>query len=177
MSSPKEKALKFIADARDLANRHSKDRSTKVGALILGSENEPLSWGYNGFPRGVNDDKDERHERPLKYTWTEHAERNAIYNAARTGARLLESSMYVTMAPCPECARAIIQAGIRRVFLESKCFDGSDPRQAAWLETWPVVLEMFKEARVAVFVVNESGLYIVDPSNSTDPMGKHVLIS
>jgi dCMP deaminase len=151
------KNLNFINDAEDFANRHSKDRSTKVGAIILGIQNEPLTWGYNGFPRKANDANEARHERPLKYVWTEHAERNAIYNAARTGAKLLGSSMYVTMAPCTDCARAIIQAGVERLYLKAKCFDGTNPRQAAWLESWPVVKSMFQECGVEVWVLDETG--------------------
>jgi dCMP deaminase len=93
----------------------SKDRSTKVGCVIIGPENQVLSTGYNGFPRGVNDDIDERHERPDKYLWTEHAERNAIYNAARHGVALRNTTIYIPWYPCANCARAIIQAGITTV--------------------------------------------------------------
>ena len=61
----------------------SKDRNTQIGAVIVGEDNEILSTGYNSFPRGLNDDLDDRQNRPEKYFWFEHAERNAIYNAAR----------------------------------------------------------------------------------------------
>ena len=61
----------------------SKDRSTKVGCVVIGPDREVRSMGYNGFPRGINDEIERRHARPDKYT--EHAERNAIYNAARVG--------------------------------------------------------------------------------------------
>ena len=77
----------------------SKDRSTQVGCVIVGDSNQILSGGYNGFPRGVVDDIDSRHERPAKYLWTEHAERNAIYNAARHGIRLESASLYNTLVP------------------------------------------------------------------------------
>jgi dCMP deaminase len=90
----------------------SKDRSRGVGCVIVGSANQILSHGYNGFPRGVNDDVDARHERPAKYAWTEHAERNAIFNAARTGTALEGAVMYLPWFPCCDCARAIAQAGI-----------------------------------------------------------------
>jgi dCMP deaminase len=144
-----------------------------VGAIILGSQSEPLSWGYNGFPRGADDDKAERHERPLKYTWTEHAERNAIYNAARVGARLLGSSMYVTMAPCVDCARAIIQAGIKKLYLSADCFDPNDERKVAWIGTWPVVMEMFNECEVEVIVIiNKDG---TSPTLSSDVLKSGVV--
>lgn len=90
----------------------SKDRSTRVGAVIVGPDLEIRSTGYNGFPRGVNDDVDERHERPQKYLWTEHAERNAIYNAARFGTPLKGCTLYLMWFPCADCARAIVQVGI-----------------------------------------------------------------
>lgn len=96
----------------------SKDRSTKVGAVIVGPDNEVLSLGWNGFPRGVGDDPewyDNRYNRPDKYEWTEHAERNAIFNAARHGIALRGSTMYTTHAPCASCARAIVQSGITSV--------------------------------------------------------------
>ena len=110
----------------DLARRvaeESKDRSTKVGAVIISPEDKTvLSTGWNGFPRGVNDDENYRHERPEKYIWTEHAERNAIYNAARLGIKLKGSHMYVScyLPICCDCARAIVQSGIESVYRSNK---------------------------------------------------------
>jgi dCMP deaminase len=92
--------------------RWSKDRSRQVGCVIVGSANQILSAGYNGFARGVDDTSDERHARPAKYDWTEHAERNAIYNAARTGIALEGATMYLPWFPCAACARAIVQVGL-----------------------------------------------------------------
>ena len=66
----------------------SKDPTTKIGALIVGPDREIRSTGYNSFPRGLDDNVRERMERPEKYYWIEHAERNAIYNAARCGTTL-----------------------------------------------------------------------------------------
>ena len=78
---------RFLSMAKLIAT-WSRDRSTKVGAVIVGPNREVRSVGYNGFPRGVNDAIESRYERPGKYDWTEHAERNAIYNAARYGGPL-----------------------------------------------------------------------------------------
>ena len=72
----------------------SKDPTTRVGCVIVGPSNEVRSIGFNGFPRGVNDDDPSRYDRPAKYMWTEHAERNAIYNAARIGVALENCRMY-----------------------------------------------------------------------------------
>lgn len=105
---------KFMGLARHIAT-WSKDRSTKVGAVIVGPDREVRSLGYNGIPRDVIDDVEDRHKRPMKYMWTEHAERNAVYNAARHGTPLHGCIMYVTARPCCDCMRAIIQCGICRV--------------------------------------------------------------
>ena len=71
----------YFFDIVNVVKEKSKDRSTKVGAIIVGPDQGVRSTGFNGFPRGVNDNVDARHERPAKYLYTEHAERNAIYNA------------------------------------------------------------------------------------------------
>lgn len=105
----------FFLGLAGYVSQKSKDQSTKVGAVIVGPDHEVLSLGWNGFPRGVDDNVQERHERPAKYEWTEHAERNAIYNAARHGIALRGATIYVTHAPCAACARAIVQSGIRAV--------------------------------------------------------------
>ncbi|MCW8836697.1 MAG: CMP deaminase, partial [Rhodospirillales bacterium] len=73
--------VRFLQLAHQIAS-WSKDRSTKVGAVLVRPDRTPAPYGYNGFPRQVDDDIDDRHSRPDKYDWTEHAERNAIYNAA-----------------------------------------------------------------------------------------------
>lgn len=100
----------------------SKDKYTKIGAIIVGEDNEVLSTGYNSFPRGLTDDVDSRQERPEKYFWFEHAERNAIYNAARVGTPLKNSTIYLTSGlPCIDCARGIVNSGIKRVYCKEEC--------------------------------------------------------
>lgn len=124
----------------------SKDRSTQVGCVIVGNANQVLSMGYNGFPRGVNDDIEERHDRPDKYLWTEHAERNAIYNAARTGTALAGSTMYLPWYPCADCARAIIQSGISTLVATAPVL-GANPQ---WDHDFEVSKEMLLEGKVVV---------------------------
>jgi dCMP deaminase len=107
------KLLRFIPDAEAAMGR-SKDRSTKVGAVAIDDNYCLKGSGYNGFPRGTNDDLDSRHERPLKYRWTVHAEMNVIAQAARPvleGTTLILTSLH----PCSTCAGLIVQAGIKRV--------------------------------------------------------------
>jgi dCMP deaminase len=104
---------KYIPIAQAIAQL-SKD-TTKVGAVIIGASGEGGPWGYNGAPRGCSADEDDRKERPEKYFWFEHAERNAIYAAARAGFSTNGTTLVVTHPPCIDCARAIVQAGIVRV--------------------------------------------------------------
>ena len=81
---------------------------------------EIRSTGYNSFPRGIRDDVPERLERPAKYLWIEHAERNAICNAARAGTATEGCTIYVEIMPCMDCARAIVQAGICEVVVSAE---------------------------------------------------------
>ena len=105
---------RFVELARHIG-QWSKDRSRKVGCAIVGPRREIRAVGYNGFPRGTDDDAETRHGRPSKYLWTEHAERNAIFEAARIGVAVGGCTMYVSWFPCMDCARAIVQAGISRL--------------------------------------------------------------
>jgi dCMP deaminase len=126
----------------------SKDINTQIGAVIVGKDKEIVSTGYNSFPRGIDDKKDERQERPEKYYWFEHAERNAIYNAARIGVSTKGTTMYLSCGvPCSDCARGIINAGIVRIFCEK---GGSASRGPKWEESAERSWEMFDEASVKV---------------------------
>lgn len=123
----------------------SKDRSRKVGCVIVGLTGDVVAIGFNGFPRGLNDDDDDRHVRPAKYMWTEHAERNAIYNAARIGVSLVGARMYLPWFPCVDCARAIVQSGIVELVAYRPDFDDTQ-----WGRDFAVSLELLSEARTAV---------------------------
>lgn len=107
----------YFKNIAETVKQKSKDNSTQIGAVIVGKDNEIISTGYNSFPRGLDDEVKERQERPEKYNWFEHAERNAIYNAARIGVSVKDSTMYLTTGvPCIDCARGIINSGIKKVF-------------------------------------------------------------
>lgn len=127
----------------------SRDPSTKIGAIIVGPTKEILSSGYNGFPRGVEYNDPSREERPEKYFWYEHAERNAIYNAARHGIKISGSSLYTNGCPCADCARGVIQAGIREVIVDEE-WGVSNPR---WKESCQRSRAMFEEAGVSFWEV------------------------
>jgi dCMP deaminase len=123
----------------------SKDRSRKVGAVIVGPANEVRAIGFNGFPRGIDDDAEYRHERPEKYVWAEHAERNAIYNAARVGIPVAGCRMYVPWFPCMDCARAIIQTGLSVLIANRP--DIADPK---WGGDFQRAIELLEEAGVQI---------------------------
>ena len=99
-----------------LAARRSKDPSTQVGACIVSQDNIIISTGYNGMPKGCSDDEYpwEREGEDTKYPYVVHAELNAILNA--NGRDLRGSKLYVALFPCNECAKAIIQSGVKEVY-------------------------------------------------------------
>jgi dCMP deaminase len=136
---------RFMAVAQ-LAATWSEDRSVGVGAAVVSPDQVILSIGYNGFPRGVSPDQGDRHLRPAKYMWTEHAERNAIYAAARVGAALKGARMYLTWFPCAACARAIVQAGISTLVTSRQ----PDPDDPTWGEEFQVSVLLLAEGGVTI---------------------------
>ena len=103
-----------------LSGMRSKDPNTQVGACIVSEDNKILSMGYNGFPRGCSDEEFpwEREGEPeeIKYAYVTHSELNAILNYR--GGSLQGAKLYVSLFPCNECAKAIIQSGIRTVIYD-----------------------------------------------------------
>ena len=127
----------------------SKDEKTQIGAVIVGEDNEIVSTGYNSFPRGISDDISERQERPEKYFWFEHAERNAIYNAARIGVSLKNSTIYLTSGlPCMDCARGIVNSGIKVVWCKTEC---TTKNKEKWVESQMKSQQLLNECGVQVY--------------------------
>ncbi len=114
-----------------LAARRSKDPSTQVGACIVSPDNIIISTGYNGMPKGCSDDEFpwDREGEQTKYPYVVHAELNAILNA--NGRDLRGSRIYVALFPCNECAKAIIQSGIREVVYLSDKYDKTPANMAS----------------------------------------------
>lgn len=123
----------------------SEDRSTKVGAVIVDDRNNLISIGWNGFPRGVNGSVESRYQRPDKYVWTEHAERNSIYNVASKGDSSNGATMYSTLYPCSDCCRGIIQSGIRKLVTLTPDF-----KCERWGEQFKVSKVMLEESGVLI---------------------------
>lgn len=126
----------------------SKDESTQIGAVIVGGDKEVLSTGYNSFPRGLDDSLKERQERPEKYFWIEHAERNAIYNAARIGVSLKNSTIYITSGlPCMDCARGIVNSGITTIYCKRVC---TTKNKEKWIESQSKSLQLLNECKISI---------------------------
>ena len=156
----------YFLNMIDVVKSRSKDRSVQVGCIIVGEGNSVLSMGYNGFPRGVKD-KEERHERPLKYKITEHSERNAIYNAARNGIKLLDSTLYAGVWPCTDCARGIIQAGISKIVMDGRKYaEGVATWCERWEEDFTIALEILEAAGVRRYVRMDDGRMVPVTQNN-----------
>ena len=123
----------------------SKDPSTKVGCVVVGEDREIRSTGFNGFPRGIEDDAERLEDRAQKYPLICHAEENAIMHAARIGISLKSNTAYVTWPPCSRCTRSLIQAGVSEVVYPA----GIDIPER-WEEDLEIALGMMEEAGISV---------------------------
>ena len=114
-----------------LAAKRSKDPNTQVGACIVSSDNIIISTGYNGFPYGCSDDEYpwDREGTETKYPYVVHAELNAILNSK--GRSLEGAKIYVSLFPCNECAKAIIQSGIKEVIYLSDKYEKNESTAAS----------------------------------------------
>ena len=123
----------------------SKDPSRKIGAVAVGEKGQVLAQGYNGFPRGIDDQESMYENKVVKYQHVVHAEMNCIYNATYNGTSLDGATLYIHGLPvCSECAKGIIQVGIKRVV--TKEIDDSMPER--WVESTQLTKQMFEESGV-----------------------------
>jgi dCMP deaminase len=141
----KKWAGRLLKMAKDVAS-WSKDESTKVGAVITTADGSPVSWGFNGMPMGIDDTVPARHERPYKYKWMAHAERNAMDLAPK--GDLSGCVMFVTFSPCSNCAQSIIQRKIRTLVVDENFIAEKMPER--WQEDMLVAQEMLLEAGVKI---------------------------
>lgn len=132
--------------AVSIGNMMSRDPHSKVGCLLVdGETSDLLSAGWNSFPAGVDDSLPERWGRPSKYRFVVHAEVNAIAKAARNGIRLQGSTCIVQIHPCTNCAKALTQAGVKKVLTPRPDFD-----HPTWGADWQFAVDLLKEAGVTV---------------------------
>lgn len=111
MDNQKLWSYRFLQLAETVAS-WSKDPSTKVGSVIVDDKRRVIGLGYNGFPRGIEDHQERYSDRDVKYLFVCHAERNALDNAP---GNVEGSTLYVTLFPCNECCKSIIQRGVKKV--------------------------------------------------------------
>lgn len=122
----------------------SKDPSKRIGAVAVSDKGQVLSQGYNGLPRGIADTESRLNERQEKYKYVVHAEMNVIYNATYTGVSLDGATLYVVGLPvCSECAKGIIQTGVKRVVMAN-----ANLEHKRWRESWELTKQMFDEVGV-----------------------------
>lgn len=138
---------RYLNLAKEVSN-WSKDPSSKIGAVAIGSKGQVLSQGYNGFPRGISDSIDRYENKELKYSLVVHAEMNCIYNATYNGISLDGSTLYVHGLPiCSDCAKGIIQVGINTVVMGK----GDFPEK--WTRSFKDTSSMFDEAGVKYYFI------------------------
>lgn len=129
----------------------SKDPSSQIGAIAVGSKGQVLSQGFNGFPRGIADTDKRLNNREEKYKLIVHAEMNCIYNATFNGVSLDNSTLYVSGLPvCSECAKGVIQVGITHVVM----WDRDYPEK--WMDSFYNTKELFDEAGIRTTFVKEN---------------------
>ena len=141
---------KFLPMARAVAAL-SKDPSAKVGAVALNDDGILLAVGYNGFPRGVDDDPERYAVKEVKYRLVSHAEQNLVAQAAYAGHSLKGSTVVLSgLYPCSSCAKSLIQAGVKRIFAPPA---DANPRWAPDAE-WSAL--MFRESGVEVITIEDA---------------------
>lgn len=134
--------IDLLRQAYQLSDDHSTDRSTHVGALLLDTSNaKVLTTGVNAFTSKLHYQDPRNHTRPRKYMLTEHAERAAIYEAARLGYPTAGLSLISPWASCPDCARAIVLSGIVQVIGHQQAYDKTPERWKAEVELGLEILE------------------------------------
>ncbi len=123
----------------------SKDPSTKVGCVIVDKQNRVVSLGFNGFPRGIKDSTLRYMDKETKYLFVAHAERNALDNAPLS---VEGCTLYSPLLPCNECAKSIIQKGIKKVISYYPIEDRPNLN-------WEITKQMFLEAEVQLYLINK----------------------
>lgn len=142
--------LEFYLGLVKQAAAQSKDTGAQIGAVLIDRHGNTLLSRCNELPHGVIDSVDRR-ARPEKYTYTEHAERNAIYAAARKGYALEGATLVQNWYPCADCARGIVQSGITKLYAEEPNFD--DPR---WGAAFKAARTILAEGNVTVILYADS---------------------
>jgi dCMP deaminase len=139
---------KYHLNIAEAVRQKSKDPSSKIGAVLVDHNRAVISTGFNGFPIGIDETEATRWERPIKYQYVCHAERNAIALAARRGTPTEGATLYMVgmgppTMPCTECAKMIIQAGIVRVVAR-----GFKPLPESWVADLEFAAALLRESGI-----------------------------
>lgn len=146
----------FMRHAYLVAAR-SKDTKTRIGAvLVRDGDFDPISSGYNGFPRRISDAPERYADRELKRSLVVHAEANAILNAARKGVSTVGATLYTQAWPCHECGKAIVQAGVAKVVVHAGF---PDMAHGPWADSCRLGRDILGEAGIPVVIfIQELGV-------------------
>jgi len=140
--------IRYLNLAKEVST-WSKDPSSKIGAVAVGSKGQVLAQGYNGFPRGIYDGEIRYIDKQTKYKYVVHAEQNVIYNATYNGVSLDGATLYVYGLPvCSDCAKGIIQVGIKRVVIPAANY----PEK--WVHSFESTVDMFAEVGIDVEILD-----------------------
>lgn len=144
-----EKIIKFFKLAQFQAKLFSKDPSTQVCSLFIAPESlQIISAGYNGLPRNIKEHS-YRWTRPEKYKYVVHAETNGIFNACRNGVSLKDSICFITMYPCSNCSKGLIQVGVKEIYTIKPDFE-----HHKYGEDFKYSKEMLEESNIKVFYID-----------------------
>jgi dCMP deaminase len=156
--------LRFFRVAKEVQS-WSKDPSTKCGCVLV-HDRRIISTGYNGLPASLSDSLDRYQNREFKLATIIHAEKNAIFNAAKNGSLTEGTTAYVTWPPCSQCASALIQAGVSKVVCP-------DPKTGPerWVSNFLLANDLLYEAGVKVLYLGESYLCQTETALSAEPAG------
>lgn len=154
MGTQVDKWVKRYLDLAQAVSTWSKDPSTKIGAVAVGSQGQIISQGYNGFPRGIIDSDNRLSVKEEKYKFVVHGEMNCIYNACLNGLSLKDTTLYVYGLPvCSECAKGIIQVGIKTVITQY----GNTNLNPKWADSNILTKQLFSETDVVYLEFDSYG--------------------
>jgi len=155
---------RFLRIAREVQS-WSKDPSTKCGCVIV-KDRRIISTGYNGLPSNLSDSLARYMDREFKLASIIHAEKNAIFNAAKNGSLTEGATAYITWPPCSQCASALIQAGVSKVVCPNP---NSGPKR--WVANFLLANELLYEAGVKVLYYSDSDLCQTEIAQFVEPIG------
>jgi len=156
--------LRFLRIAHEVRS-WSKDPSTKSGCVLV-KYRRVIATGYNGFPANISDSLDRYYNREFKLAAVVHAEKNALFNAAKNGSTTEGCTAYVTWPPCSQCASALIQAGVSKVICPVP-----ETAPERWRYNFILAGNLLYEAGVTVIYYSEEDLWTTKPAPPAAPNG------